>query len=175
MDIEMRSDAFEQYYRKHFRIVVNYIARKICNRQEAEDMAMEVFAKCYERFDEFDENKASFSTWLYVIVNNRLKNYYRDHKEHDELTEDHPSDGSMEDEIVHAQYISEMRRVLKDALSSLKEQQRQVIILKYFKNLSSAEISEITGISSANVRVTLYRGIAALKKYFQDKNIKLEL
>ena len=175
MKFEDRREDFEQYYQKNFRIVVNYIARRICNHQEAEDMAMEIFTKCYERFDEFDENKSSFTTWLYVIVNNRLKNYYRDHKEHDELSEDYATDGSMEDEIIHAQYIGQMRDVLKDALSELKEQQRQVIILKYFKKLSSTEISERTGISSTNVRVLLSRGIAALKKYFKEKNIKLEL
>lgn len=48
---------------------------------------MDTFAVCFQKFDSFDPAKASFGTWLYAIANNKLKNYYRDHKIFDEIDE----------------------------------------------------------------------------------------
>lgn len=175
MVIELKSQmSFEQYYDKYYSVVLGYITRKINNRYNAEDLTMDVFTSCYQKFDTFDPQKASFQTWLFVIVNNKLKNYYRDKKEPDELDESVEFGEYFEDDIIQAQYIMQMRDYLADAIELLNETQKTIVINKYFCNKNSSEIAEMTGLSPVNVRVQLSRAMTKMKEYFEKKNIVWE-
>lgn len=167
-------ETFESYYQEYYSTVLKYIFKRINNFEQAEDLAMDVFAKCYDKFDEFDETKASFGTWLYVIVNNKLKNYYRDKKQFDEIDERMESISGFEDEIISAEYIKDMRNALADALETLNETQRRIVILKYFREKNASEIARIMGMTAVNVRVVLSRGISKIKEYFEKNNITWE-
>lgn len=169
-----KEELFESYYNKCYKLVVNYITKKIQNAQDAEDLAMECFAKCYDNFDKFDESKASFQTWLFVIVNNKIKNYYRDKKVGEELDEALESEEQLEQTVVDAMYLSDMRKVLSQALLALNETQREIIIMKYYKNMTSVEIAEKMSMTAVNVRVTTTRAMTALRDYFSKNNIELE-
>lgn len=170
-----REALFTEYYKKNYRIVLGYIYKKTGNMQTAEDMTMEVFAKCFERFADFDENRASFSTWLFVIVNNRLKNYYRDRREFEELDEAMAVYEGFEEDIVRAEYLSGMRAVLYEALKSLNKTQRKIVILKYFKEKNSTEIAAALNLTPVNVRVQLSRAMTIIRDYFKKNNIETEL
>lgn len=128
----------------------------------------------YERFDSFDPTKASFSTWLYVVIRNKLKNYYRDSKGLDELDENIADNTLMEDEVISAIRLSQLRNQLADALMTLNDLQRQVVVLKYFSDLHSKEIAARLGISPENVRVILSRSIAKLSKIMRLPENEME-
>ncbi len=106
---------FEQYYLKYYPLVYGYILKKIFSVQSAEDLTMDVFYSVWDKFDSFDEKKATFQTWLYVIVNNKLKNYYRGRKETIELDESITSDNQT-DEIIEAIQLQYLRDHLYVAL-----------------------------------------------------------
>lgn len=164
---------FEEYYTKYYPKVYAFVLKRIRNPEQSEDLTMEIFSKCCDKFGEFDASRASFGTWVYAVTKNRLKNYYRDKKEFEELDENIEYAGGFEDEIVAAEYINNMRGVLADALETLSDTQRRVIVLKYFKNMNSTETARLTGLSAVNVRVNLSRGIARLKEYFKDHDIDM--
>lgn len=164
---------FEEYYSDYYPRVYRYILKRIQNPEQAEDMAMEVFAKCFDKFGEFDDTRASFGTWVYTITKNKLKNYYRDKKTFENIDDCTECISGFEDEIIAAEYVKEVRDHLADALESLNDVQRKVVILKYFKEKSAPEIAEIMGMSAVNVRVTLSRGIARMKEYFTKNGIEL--
>ncbi len=166
--------SFEQYFNEYYSQVVKYIVKKISNLPDAEDLAMEVFTSCFRKFRDFDPDKASFATWLYVIVNNKIKNYYRDHKIYDELDDTFIDVVNFEDDVIAAQQISFLRKELEIALGELPEHQRKILILKYFKNKNSNEIAVIMDMSAVNVRVNISRAIEKLRKFFNDKNIEWE-
>lgn len=165
---------FEQNFKKYYSIVYGYILKRISDSHQAEELAMDAFETCYEKLDSYDSSRASFSTWLYTIVNNKLKNYYRDRRIYTDIDDCCETVSSFEEEILAAEYIKEMRNKLADALESLNEVQRNIVILKYFKNKNSVEISNILGITAVNVRVNLSRAIAKLKEYFIERNIEWE-
>ena len=165
---------FEEYYKEYYPKIFGFIFQRITNREKAEDLTMDVFARCYEKFDEFDESKASFKTWIYVAANNRLKNYYRDRKQFDNIDDCLEFTSGFEDEIIAAEYIKNLRDAMADALLSLNDIQRKVVILKYFQEKSAPEIARITGMTAVNVRVTLSRAIAKLKSFFEENNITWE-
>ena len=155
---------FEQLYAKYYSIVYGYILKRVLSIPQAEDLTMDIFSVCWEKFDNFDPNKASFSTWIYTITNNRLKNFYRDKKLVKEDDGNNAADVGFEDDILHAEYLTQMREELADALSELSETQRKIVVLKYFAEKNSNEIGEELGMTAVNVRVQLSR---ALKKLSQ--------
>ncbi len=154
--------SYADFYKSYYQIVLKYIHKKISNLQDAEDLTHEVFISCYRNYDRYDPAKSSQKTWLFVIVCNRLKNYYRDHKTNDSLDdyiyllEDDRSD--IECSIMMEQYRSELAK----ALMKLSLVSRRVVVFKYFKHMSVNEIAEELGISKGNARVILSRALKTL-------------
>ena len=162
---------FEAFYSEYYDRVFKYIVKKTGNFHAAEDLTMDTFTACYRHFENYDESKASLGTWVFTIASNKLKNYYRSEQGFAELQENAAIDDGMEDAVVEAQHLAEMRDVLADALETLNEVQQQVIVLKYFKSKNSKEIAQITGLSPDNVRAIASRTVKKLKEYFDMRQI----
>lgn len=165
---------FEEYYTRYYSQVYKYILKRVTNIQIAEDLTMNSFVSCWEKFENFDQQKASFQTWLYVVVNNKLKNYYRDKKELVDL-EDNLVDGfDHQDELAMSMQLDFLRNHLALALNELPETQRKIVVYKYFQEKNSNEIAILLGFTPGNVRVQLKRAIDKLKEYFKRNNIRWE-
>jgi len=136
------------------------LAVKICgNYEEAEEIAQDAFMKAYRSLRDF-KMKSSFSTWLYRIVYNTAITAVRSRKNRILSLEEFPADFSdfagigqgEEDEL------EEYRKsVVNFALQKLADDDRAIITLFYYDDLSVEEISEITAISKANVKTKLFR------------------
>lgn len=169
-----KKDTFEHYYNIYYRQALGYIFRRVNNISTAEDLAMDAFLACYQKFDGFDPAKASFATWLYVIINNRLKNFYRDRKDEEELDENIPDEMNHQNEMEEAVYLTWLRKHLAAALEELSENYRRIVIYKCFYDKSSAEIAELTGTTPGNVRVQYTRALQKLREYFKTNHIGRE-
>jgi len=166
---------FEKYFNEHYQHIYQYILKRVINHHTAEDLAMDAFFTCYQKLDSFDPEKASFGTWIYVVVANKLKNFYRDQKQHDDVDECVIPLDSFENSFLAAEYLSDMRKALADALQTLSETQREVVVQSYFQNKSSGEIALALDLTAGNVRVLLTRAVKKLRAYFEEHQIKWEL
>lgn len=179
MKEETIKKSFEFYYEKYYKQVYLFIYKKINNIHEAEDLTQEAFVSAYEKFEGFDPQRATFQTWIFFIANNKLKNYYRDRKATVDIDSPEqyiePSEDSFEDEMLEAEYLTQMREYLAAALEELNSIQKNIVILSYFKNMPSKEIALYMGMSDGNVRVQLSRAIKKMKEYFDKNNIIWEL
>ena len=81
MEYVERDIAFEKLYSEYYMRVFRYVWKKIRNSADAEDLTQTAFIYCYQHYEEYDEQRASFGTWIFLVVNSRIKNYYRDRKE----------------------------------------------------------------------------------------------
>ena len=167
--------SFEEYFKQHYDQAVGYTVKKVNNYDIAEDLVMNTFYSCFSKFDKFDPQKASFCTWLYFVLNNKIKNYFRDVKIHDDVDDVVVSVENFEDELVSAIELSNIRNELKLALESLNETQRTIVVLKYFHGKDATEIAEVLGMSHGNVRVQLMRGMNKIRDYFNVNNIEWEI
>ena len=149
----------EKIYRDYHGKVCGYICSRINDSQDAEDIASNVFVKVFEKLDGFDESRASLSTWIYTIARNTLTDYYRTKKQFVELSEAQESDFSVEDEICN----EEMLGRLADALESLPERERDIVILRYYSGRTLKEIAGRLGISYAYVKTLQNKALAKLK------------
>lgn len=137
------------------RIAFTYLKQK----ELAEDVAQDVFIKCYEKMDSF-RNDSSYKTWLIRITVNRCKDvlkswhyknlFFTDFFKHNHQTVS--ANDHHEDELISL-------HVLK-----LPIKQREVIILFYYQNLSIEEISDLLEINANTVKTRLHRGRQKLKE-----------
>ena len=154
----------DEIYRSYYRKVYGYIKSKINNTQNAEDLATDVFMKVYAKIDSFDETKASLSTWIFTITRNTLTDYYRTRKVHDEIPETLPDGSSVEDSVCNEETLN----ALAQALGTLEERERDIIILRYYSGKTLKEIAEQLGISYAYVKVLQTKAMEKLKNFIGE-------
>ena len=164
--------SFEKMYNEYYSKVLRHIVKKIGNFHDAEDVASEVFIYCYQHFDSYDQSKASLGTWLYLVSESRIKNYYRSRRQNVSIDtlEEKADDGFVGPEKVAE--FEESRRWLAEELKRLPELQRKIIVLRYFYDLKSQEIADEVGISNANVRTILSRTLDKLERNYKKSFIK---
>lgn len=170
--------AFRELIQEHRDRVFNITYRMLGNRHEAEDVAQEVFISVFKTIDSFRE-ESKFSTWLYrVTVNhckNRIKYLARRHdRDRDELDESkHETNGAINGGTVRAAQpdralaSAQMEQLLQEAIKSLDDDQRTVVILRDVEDLSIEEICEITGLPDGTVKSRLHRARLVLRKKMQ--------
>lgn len=157
----MTSIRKEEIYREYYDKIFGYVLFRINDRIATEDIVSDVFLKVYENIDSFDETKASLSTWIYSITQNTLKDHYRTFKNFDEIPETQEDGTSIEDELCNAETL----QALADALKTLAERERNIIILHYYYGKSFREISDKLGISYTYVKVLKAKALNILKEY----------
>lgn len=153
---------FEDFYSDNYNRVLYYVRNKIGSSEDAEDLVSEVFLYCYNHYSDYDPEKSSITTWLYLILNSRIKNYYRDHVTYADYE---VVSQTMQDEAIDLDqgvYMEQLHGFLMKAISRLPERQQKIVKMKYFEDLSSDEIAERLGLSSGNVRVLLSRALNKL-------------
>lgn len=159
--------SFQEFYSEYYQKVVFYINKKISNPFDAEDLASEIFLYCYSHYDDYDPQKSALSTWLYLIVNSRIKNHYRDAKTYVDLES---LVGVLSDDTIDMDaciYLQQMKQQLEKAMNRLPDRQRQIVKMRYFEEKSNAEVAAALGMTQINVRVQLSRALDILEKYVQ--------
>lgn len=153
----------EKIYQEYHGRVYGYILSKVNNPQDAEDITSEVFLKVYNKLDTFDEEKASLSTWIYTIARNKLTDFYRTRKVFEEVSENETDAASVEDEVCDAETLE----TLADALETLDERERDIILLRFYSGKTLKDIALQMGISYAYVKILQNKALDKLKKYFE--------
>ena len=112
--------------------------------------------------------KSSISTWLYLIVNSRLKNYYRGRKESDDIGNYANTLFAACDEMDKTIYLEELKKAILQAMESLPERQKKAVVYKFFSEMNHAEIAAAIGVSEANSRVILTRALNKMRECLQE-------
>ena len=155
----------ENLYNAYGEKVLGYIFGKVHNRTVAEDLTSCVFVKALEKYDSFDEKRASVSTWIYTITKNTVIDYFRTKKQTVEFSEQQGGKKTAEDEVICAEDLKNLAAGLK----SLDEAERKVIVLRYYSEKKLVEIAKITGYSYSYTKVLEKRGIKKLKDFFEKQ------
>ena len=127
-----------------------------------------MFEYCYKSYELFDPVKSSISTWLYLIVNSRLKNYYRGRKESDDIGNYANTLFAACDEMDKTIYLEELKKAILQAMESLPERQKKAVVYKFFSEMNHAEIAAAIGVSEANSRVILTRALNKMRECLQE-------
>jgi RNA polymerase sigma-70 factor (ECF subfamily) len=155
--------AFQELVEKYQDSVINASYRFLRNREEAEEVAQEVFLKVYQSASSY-QPKAKFSTWLFRIVVNSCLNQLRDKKKFSssELDEDLPAPA--QDQPDESLEREELKSLVREAIDSLPEYQITVIILNQYEGFSYQDMAKILDCSLSAIESRLFRAKENLKK-----------
>lgn len=157
---------------RHGERLFHYLLRQLNNETDAADLAQETFVRVYHHRARFDPGQR-FATWLYAIATNLLRDRFRWHKRHPQVSLDAEPDGAgasvdtLPDGSASAseRLVAEERAVeVRAAIESLPEELRTPLILSEYEGLSHAEIGAVLACSAKAVETRLYRARNHLRK-----------
>jgi len=152
-------NAFSYIVDRHKNKAYNLSFRICGNHEVAEELTQDSFLKAYRSLRNF-KMKSSFATWLYRIVYNTTISYVRIKKKGVLSLEDFPADAtdfigkSTSEEEAEREYRNSL---INFALQKINDEERGLISLFYYEEMSTDEISDVTGISKSNIKVKLFR------------------
>ncbi|TLS37210.1 RNA polymerase sigma factor [Pseudalkalibacillus caeni] len=163
-------ESIQDIYEKYFHDVYQYLLYFTNSRSEAEDLTQDTFLKVIKSYNSFT-HKSSLKTWILSIASRTAIDHYRKRKLisilPEKLTNLYKSnDGNPDEEIEH----TEDWAVLQKALSTLKADFRNVVILRGLKECSIKETAEILNWKESKVKVDYHRAIRQMKKMLEKSN-----
>lgn len=163
------ADAFTEIYQRYRPKIYRYIYFRVATEATAEDLTTEVFIRVVERIDEFEYRGRPLLAWLYTIARHLVADHHRQHGRTTwvELNEGIASDNHAEDPV-HTTEVSLLQERMAVALEELTEEQRQVIILKFFEEFDNQTVAELLGKTVGAVKALQHRALASLHRLFAD-------
>ena len=157
--------AFNELVRRH-QARVYWVARRVLGTHEdADDIVQEVFVRAYASLPKF-RGESSLSTWLYRIAMNLSLNALRKQRLRtmlhlDELTQEPESQtGATDEPLLREEYETALRR----AVEALPEMQKKVFILRYYEELSYAEIAAILERSEGGLKANYFHAVQKIQQ-----------
>lgn len=164
-------DAFCELYAAYKNRLIYFAMRFLKSREYAEDIFQDAFTVIWESRS-FINPDASFSSYLYTIVHNRILNQLRELESADRLKEhilsqavDYNNDTS--DEI----FAHDLQELITRALQQLTPRQREVFEMSREKQMSHKEIAEALGISVNTVQEHISISLRILRNYLEKKSV----
>ena len=165
--------ALNDLMERHAEKLFHYLSRSLQNEEEAEDLAQETFVRVYQNRARFDLRQ-KFSTWLYAIASNLVRNRYRWRRRHPQVSldaQDEETGAELGDHLADGNgtptesfQAAERAEVVRQAVAALPEELRQPLVLAEWEEKPQAEIAVILNCSVKAVETRIYRARKQLRK-----------
>jgi RNA polymerase sigma-70 factor (ECF subfamily) len=155
--------AFAQLYEEHFDKIYRYVALRVGDKAEAEDITQQVFLKALRSISSFRWKGTPFSAWLFRIAHNQVVDYLR--KKTKQATV--PLVESAVSFSSDPQLLAEQRLNVEQLIAATKrltETQREVISLRFAGELPIAQVAKIMGKSEGAIKALQHSAIVALRR-----------
>lgn len=153
---------FEPLYKKYYEDIFRFIFQRIGEESDTEEICSDVFYKAMTKLNQFKDQGYSLKVWLFQIARNECITRFRKQKnqryvqfELEEVLVD------MDDDVRNRKDFSED---VVHLLQGLKDEELELIEMKYFEHRPYKEIAEITGMSESNAKVKTHRIIKKLNE-----------
>ncbi|MBR7013001.1 MAG: sigma-70 family RNA polymerase sigma factor [Muribaculaceae bacterium] len=180
--VDGNNEAFDSLLERHKDRVFTYIYHAVKNEELADDIFQDTFVKAIITIKQgrYTDN-GHFPAWITRIAHNLIIDYFRQTKaENLQSTDDEDtnilnrkelSDCTIEDSIITTQIHDDVRRLVR----ALPESQREVLVMRYYKNMSFKEIADTTGVSINTALGRMRYAILNMRRMAEEHNIVLTL
>lgn len=180
--VDGNNEAFDSLLERHKDRVFTYIYHAVKNEELADDIFQDTFVKAIMTIKQgrYVEN-GHFPAWITRIAHNLIIDYFRqtkaenlqstDNEDANILNRKELSDCTIEDSIITTQIHDDVRRLVK----ALPESQREVLVMRYYKNMSFKEIADTTGVSINTALGRMRYAILNMRRLAEEHNIVLTL
>ena len=172
--------AISELIGRHKKRVTEYIRMMVKDRDVADDIFQETFIKVVRFIDEgrYTDN-GKFLSWVLRIAHNQVIDYFRQNKQQNKVTESDAgfdilgtlkfSNDTVEDRIVSSQIESDVRKLIE----YLPQEQKQVVMMRYYDDLSFKEIAELTQVSINTALGRMRYALINLRKMIKENQLIL--
>jgi RNA polymerase sigma-70 factor (ECF subfamily) len=147
------------------------------NREEAEEVSQDAFIKAFKNLHKF-KGDSKFSTWLYRIAYHASLDAIKKNKKHNNSSEINDikfNQIKAVDHILEGIERKERAKIMDSCLLKLPEEERAIVWMFYYDELSLKEIMEVTSLSEANLKVKLHRArkklVLIVEESFEPESI----
>lgn len=167
---------FGELYASYYKRIFSYVMRTVMNRQVAEDITSEAFCRALARFATFRPARGTFSSWIYRIATNTMRDHFRRQRPMISLSEDDPSLENLlacpPDQLAAARQREQLDayRILHEEIRRLRPLYRIVIVLFYFEEKSIAEIAAILDAFVPTIRWRLHQARKSLARQLNRRD-----
>lgn len=166
--LDGENEAFEQMVDRYKRLVYSVAMNMFKDKEEVYDVSQEVFLKIYKSLDKYN-SEYKLSTWIVRITTNHCLDILRK-KRPQTISLDKVAELSRKKDTPEERYINkEGKKELRDAVDSLPEKYKLLIVLYHRQGLSYDEIVKVTGEPMSIVKNRLYRARQMLKDMLSEK------
>lgn len=152
---------FDELYRSSRDDVFAYVAGMLRDRSAAEDVTAAAFERAYRRSGSFNPEKGSRRAWLFGIARNAALDELRRRKRIAELATEPVADTVPADEEAEG---AMRRATIRQAMAKLSARERELIALKFFAGLTTAEIASVIAIGERAAAMRVHRTIEKLRR-----------
>jgi RNA polymerase sigma-70 factor (ECF subfamily) len=165
---EGNTEAFAELYEAYFNKIYRYIALKLGQRMEAEDITQKVFLKALDSISSYKWRNIPFSAWLFRIAHNLVIDHYRKSQRQSTL--------ELNEEIVASKNRGPEKVVeikldiewLAKETAKLTNAQREVLSLRFAGELPIAQVAKVMGRSEGAIKALQHSAIVTLRKAAQE-------
>ncbi len=156
------TDAFAKLYEYFLPKIYSFIYYQVKHRETAEDLTSLAFSKALDKIKQFKNREANFSAWLYQIARHTVTDHWRTNKITYELNMDQAQD--FQNALSSDFDTKEKLKQVEEKLDKLKPEQKEIIIMRLWQELSYEEISFILNKSEASCKMSFSRSIKHLRQ-----------
>ncbi len=160
--------AFDEIMIRYERPIYRVCYRFVENRDDALDLAQDVFVKVFEHLPTF-RRESSFKTWLYRIAINHCLNYVKKHSQ--QFVEVTEYTRSVHPSIQHQLEDEEQREHFRRLIKRLPPKQKAILELRVNEQLSYEEIAQISGRSVSTIKASVFFALDKLRKLVKDPRL----
>ena len=153
----MTVDDYNQCVDAHADGLYRFMLKHTRDTEQARDLVQEVFAKMWLKVEDVNAEKAK--SYLFSTGYNTMIDQIRRDKKKGNFDEVEAQ------RLSHSNHYSDLNEILHEALETLPEKQKSVVLLRDYEGYSYQEIGEITSMSESQVKVYIFRARKALKQY----------
>lgn len=153
--------AFGQIYDRYVKRIYAFIYTKTWHRETAEDLTSHTFLKACEAIRRFDQSRGTLQAWLYQIARNTVTDHYRAARPTADISD--AWDLADETDIPRDIEIKLQLERVQQGLQHLTSEQREIVLLRVWQDLSHAEIAAIIGKKPDAVKVAYSRAVSQLR------------
>jgi RNA polymerase sigma-70 factor, ECF subfamily len=159
------SEAFGQLHDRYADLIFRFLQARLNNRMDAEDLFGEVFLRAWHSLPRYRQKGYPFSSYLFRIARNLVVDYYRKLSQHEEMVQHNDSllqvvQNSPDEKIIRKQEYQELNK----KLAAMREDYRDVLVLRFISGLSPDETAAVMGRSSGAIRVLQHRALKAFRE-----------
>jgi RNA polymerase sigma-70 factor (ECF subfamily) len=173
VDSPDRIDGFHELLNRYEGLVYHTCLRMIGQVQEAEETCQDVFLRLYQKIDQF-EGRSQFKTWLFRVVHNlcltRRRNLAIRRERTTEIEAEATRDEASRQQDAESDGSQEISESVRKAISRMKPDDQEVIMLRFVSEMSIEEIADLLGTGLSATKMRLYRAMDRFKAIYLNSS-----